>query len=163
MSMLTICEWLESTQLSTGIRESLLFYPMLHWSHILSNSLMFGTIAYLDLRLLGMGLRRRSVRDLAGQLLPWTWAGWVLMFISGMLILISDPVRYYNSVFFRFKMLLMLIAGANALIFHYTLYRKGIFENAAAPVPRRARLAGAVSLMAWIGIIVTGRAVGYYN
>src|SRR5258708_5605231 len=121
--LLTFCEWLNETWVSVGIRESQWVYPMLHWTHILANTLMFGTIVFLDLRLIGVGLSRRRVSDVAEQLLPWTWIGWVLMFISGALIFTSDPVRYYGSFFLRLKMSLMLLAGVNALLFHFTVYR----------------------------------------
>ena len=99
--ILSWCEWLMETWVSAGIRESIWVYPMLHWVHILSNTLMFGTIVFLDLRLVGIGLARRRVSDVAEQLLPWTWVGWALMFLSGALIFTSDPVRYYGNFFLR--------------------------------------------------------------
>lgn len=160
--ILAWCEWLMETWVSAGIRESLWVYPMLHFAHILSNTLMFGTIVFLDLRLIGVGLTRRKVSDVAEQLLPWTWVGWALMFVSGAFIFTSDPVRYYGSFFFRIKMLLMLLAGLNALVFHFTVYRSvGSWGDGRAP--GRARMSGAVSLVSWIAIVVTGRAVGYFD
>lgn len=162
MSLLGLCEWLGETWLSIGIRESLWVYPMLHFAHILSISVMFGSIVFLDLRLVGAGFRKRRVTDVAEQLLPWTWAGYVLMFLSGALIFSSDPVRYYGSVLFRIKLLLMILAGVNALVFHYTLYRRVSAWDLDVP-PARARLAGAVSITAWVAVIVTGRAVGYFS
>lgn len=162
MSLLSLCESLEATQLSTSIRESFWVYPMLHFAHVLSNSLMFGTIAFMDLRLLGFGLTKRRVSDIAAQLLPWTWLGWGLMFLSGGLIFTSDPVRYHDSALFWVKMTLMAIAGLNALVFHFTVYR-GVAAWDLAGTPGRARLAGAVSLTTWIAIIFVGRFVGYYS
>ena len=150
------------TWVSAGIRESIWVYPMLHWVHILSNTLMFGTIVFLDLRLVGVGLTRRRVSDVAEQLLPWTWVGWTLMFVSGALIFTSDPVRYYGNLFRRIKMLLMMLAGVNALVFHFTVYR-GISAWDEGRAPAMARLSGAISLVSWIGIVITGRAVGYFD
>ncbi|MEO8100416.1 MAG: DUF6644 family protein [Acidobacteriota bacterium] len=160
--LLTFCEWLNETWVSVGIRESQWVYPMLHFAHILANTLMFGTIVFLDLRLIGVGLTRRRVSDVAEQLLPWTWAGWVLMFLSGAFIFTSDPVVYYHSFFFRIKMSLMLLAGVNALLFHFTIYR-GVSAWDQGVAPARARMAGAISLVSWIAIVVTGRAVGYFD
>ena len=160
--LLSWCEWLVSTELSTTIRESLWVYPMLHWWHILSNTFMFGTIVFLDLRLIGAGFAKRRVTDIAEQLLPWTWFGWAMMFASGSLIFTSDPVKYYGNIFFWIKMGLMLLAGANALLFHTTFYRTvGAWDEGA--VPGRARLAGAISLICWVAIVITGRAVGYFG
>ena len=163
MNLLGACEWLADTWVSTGIRESIYLYPMLHWAHILSNSLMFGTIVFLDLRLTGAGFTQRRVSDMAGQLLPWTWAGWGLMLASGSLILISDPVKYYHGLFFRLKLTLMLVAGLNALLFHFTAYRGVAGWDLDVVTPPRARLAGFVSLFSWVGIVILGRAVGYFD
>ncbi|MEP6963161.1 MAG: DUF6644 family protein [Acidobacteriota bacterium] len=160
--LLTFCEWLNETWFSAGIRESQWVYPMLHWAHILANTLMFGTIVFLDLRLIGVGLSRRRVSDVAEQLLPWTWIGWVLMFLTGALLFTSDPVRYYGSFFLRLKMSLMLLAGVNALLFHFTIYR-GVAAWDQGEAPPRAKLAGAVSLLSWMAIVVSGRAVGYFD
>lgn len=160
--ILSWCEWLMETWVSTGIRESLWVYPMLHWAHILSNTLMFGTIIFVDLRLVGLGLTRRRVSDVAEQLLPWTWLGWILMFLSGALIFTSDPVRYYGSFFLRIKMILMFLAGINALVFHFTVYRGvAVWDNGRPPI--LARMSGAISLVSWIAIVITGRAVGYFD
>jgi hypothetical protein len=156
------CEWLMETWVSGAIRESLWVYPMLHWIHILSNTLMFGTIIFVDLRLVGIGLTRRRVSDVAEQLLPWTWVGWILMFISGALIFTSDPVRYYGSFFLRIKFLLMFLAGINALVFHFTVYRGvALWDDGRAPI--LARMSGAISLICWVAIVISGRAVGYFD
>jgi hypothetical protein len=156
------CEWLMETWVSAGIRESIWLYPMLHWAHILSNTLMFGTIIFVDLRLVGLGFSRRRVSDVAEQLLPWTWVGWTLMFLSGALILASDPVRYYNSFFLRIKLILMFLAGVNAMVFHFTVYRGVALWDSGRP-PILARMSGAISLVSWIAIVITGRAVGYFD
>ncbi len=156
------CEWLMETWVSAGIRESIWVYPMLHWAHILSNTLMFGTIIFVDLRLVGLGLSRRRVSDVAEQLLPWTWVGWTLMFLSGSLLFVSDPVRYYGSFFLRIKMILMFLAGINAMVFHYTVYRDVALWDKGRP-PILARMSGTISLISWIAIVITGRAVGYFD
>ncbi len=160
--LLSLCEWLGSTDLSTTIRESLWVYPMLHWWHILSNTFMFGTIVFLDLRLIGIGFAKRRVTDIAEQLLPWTWFGWAMMFASGALIFTSDPVKYYGNFFFRVKLVLMLLAGVNALLFHSTIYR-GVAAWNEGKAPARARIAGAISLASWVAIVMVGRAVGYFQ
>ena len=160
--ILSWCEWLMETWVSAGIRESIWVYPMLHWAHILSNTLMFGTIIFLDLRLVGVGFSRRRVSDIAEQLLPWTWVGWTLMFLSGALIFTSDPVRYYGSFFMRIKMILMFLAGINALVFHFTVYRGVALWDSGRP-PILARMSGMISLVSWIAIVITGRAVGYFD
>ncbi len=155
------CQALYDTWLSTSIRESAWVYPGLHFAHILANTFMFGMIVFVDLRLLGIGFKRRRVTDITG-LIGWTLFGWVLMFISGAFIFISDPVRYYNSGLFRLKLFLMLLAGINALVFHFTAYRRvSTWDRGRLPV--HARLTGAVSLTSWIAVVIVGRAVGYFG
>ena len=111
---------------------------------------MAGTIAVVDLRLLGVALRREPVSDVLQQVLPWTWAGFVLMFATGALLVASEAVKLYSSLFFRIKLALLIVAGVNMLVFHRS-----------RSTPARAKLAGALSLTCWIGIIAMGRAIGY--
>jgi hypothetical protein len=135
---------------------------MLHWAHILANTWMFGTIVFVDLRLIGAGFTRRRITDMAEQLIPWTLAGFILMFVSGALIFASDPPRYYVSTLFRIKLALMIFAGINALVFHTTVYRGvGAWDESGTPI--RARLTGALSLISWISVVIVGRAVGYFS
>lgn len=161
MSLLTLCQWLENTSAGTGIRESIWLYPILQTIHAVSIIFVVGTISMVDLRLLGLRLWREPVTDVLGYLLPWTLRGVVIMALSGGLLAWSHAVQYYNSPLFRTKMLLLLLAGTNALVFHVTIYRSvGRWDQAAVP-PGRARLAGLLSLMLWIAVVATGRAIGY--
>src|ERR1700749_4376935 len=101
--MLSICQWIFHTQLSVAIRESIWVYPILDVLHCVGILLVAGTIVVVDLRLLGMGLRRSPVSSVIGQVLPWTLAGFVFMAVTGCLIAWSEPVRLFHSPFFRLK------------------------------------------------------------
>jgi len=158
--VLKLCEWLQNSALGTVLRESSLWFAVLESLHTLGIVLMAGTIAAVDLRLVGIALRREPVSSVARQLLPWTWAGFALMVATGGPLAVSEAVKLYSSPSFRIKVLLMALAGANALVFHRTIYRSVIQWDVAA-TPWRARLAGIVSLLCWIGVIAAGRAVGY--
>ena len=155
------CQWLYDSPVGTGIREGLWSYPLLHFAHILGNSLMFGTIIFLDLRLIGLGFTRRRVSDVAAQILPWTWVGWSVMFVSGAFIFTSDAVRFATHPFFQAKMALMLVAGLNALLFHKVIFKNVEKWDYTATTPIQAQLAGAISILSWIGILVSGRWIGY--
>lgn len=143
------------------IRESLWTYPLLHFAHILGNSLLFGTILFLDLRLLGVSLTRRKVVDVADQILPWTWVGWVVMFTTGAAIFSADAVRFATHPFFQAKLALMVIAGLNALWFHRTIYRSVDIWDDSPQTPASARFTGMVSIVCWVAILATGRWIGY--
>ena len=136
-------------------------FSLLNLVHLLGLTVAAGTIVYWDLRLLGFGLRRSAVSEVGRQLLPWTWGGFSVMFVSGALLAWSEAGRLYSNVFFRMKMLLLLLAGMNVLIFHLTVYRSVSDWDHGPVTPLRARIAGALSLALWFGLIACGRAIGY--
>jgi hypothetical protein len=150
VSILHFCQWLENTPVGAGVRQSIWLFPIVETIHTVGIVLVAGTIAVVDLRLLGFALRREPVSAVLQQVLPWTWAGFALMFVTGALLVSSEAVKLYSSLFFRIKLALLILAGINMLVFHRTAY-----------TPARARLAGALSLTCWIGIIAMGRAIGY--
>ena len=161
MFLLGVCQWLQNTAASTAIRESIWLFPLLDAVHVWSLGLFLGSISVFDLRLLGVGLRREPVAEVARRLLPWTWTGYALMALSGGLVFASEPIKCYQSPAFRIKMAAMFLAGINALVFHRTTYR-GVAawdDRIAAPAP--ARLAGGLSLALWAAVVVSGRFVGY--
>jgi hypothetical protein len=161
LQLLTLCQWLERTPLSSGIRQSALGFSALVAIHTLGIILTAGTIWVVDLRLLGFGLRRERVSDVLQQILPWTWAGFVVMFSTGALLFCAEAVMVYGSIAFRVKMLLILLAGLNALIFHKTVYRGASNWESSSVMPPRVRLAGLLSLTFWIGVVGAGRAIAY--
>jgi len=161
MSLLGFCQWLEKTPWSIALHESLWVYPVVESVHVLTLTLFLGTIVMLDLRLLGVTLRRAPVSDVARQLLPWTAAGFALMVCSGALLFYAIPVRTYLNVFFRIKVVMLVLSAANAWIFHATVFRR-VAEWDLEPVPPRgARVAAALSLLLWAGIVVAGRMIAY--
>ena len=161
MTLLEICQWLENTPLGVEIRESLWWFPLLNLAHLLAMAVAAGTIAFVDLRLLGLGLKRAPVSQVAANLLPWTWAGFAVLFVSGSLLIVSEAVLLYNNAAFRIKVVLLLLAGLNVLIFHRTVYRHVAAWDLANVAPLRARIAGSVSLVCWIGLIAAGRTIPY--
>jgi hypothetical protein len=148
--MFSICQWLQQTPVSIAIRESVWVFPILDAVHCVGIILVAGTIVIVDLRLLGFGMRRESVSSVIAQVLPWTFFGFAFMFVTGSLLAWAEPIKLYRSVFFRWKLLFLALAGLNALLFHYTTL-----------TPARARLTGALSIVCWICVIAAGRAIGY--
>jgi hypothetical protein len=162
MSALEICQWINATSFATSIRESDWVYPIIETVHVLAIALLVGTVAIVDLRLLGIVLQRERVSRVAGQVLPLTWAGFVAMFASGTLLFVAQASKSYVNPAFRIKMLLLLLVGLNPLIFHSTIYRSVGAWDGRTVAPGRARLAAVLSLCLWSGIIVAGRAIAYY-
>jgi hypothetical protein len=161
MSLLSFCQWLEKTSWSIALHESLWVYPIVESIHVLTLCLFLGTAVMLDLRLLGWALRSVPVSQVAGRLWPWTRAGFLLMVASGALLFYAIPVRTYLNIFFRIKVVLLILAGVNAWVFHRTVYRRVAEWDLDPVTPRGARVAGGLSLVFWAAIVVAGRMIAY--
>lgn len=161
MSLLPYCEWLANTPWSISLHESEYAYAIIESVHVWTLCLFVGLAAMLDLRLLGRLLPRVPVSQMAQRLLPWTIAGFVVMIASGILLFTAIPVRTYQNVFFRFKLVLLVLAGLNVFVFHNGIYRTIQAWDLDPVPPRRARLAGMFSLGLWALIIVAGRMIAY--
>ena len=115
----------------------------------------------LDLRLLGWVLPRVPASEMARRLVPWMKAGFAVMIITGALLFYGIPVRYYQNIFFRLKMIALLLAGLNAFIFEIGVRRRTADWDLRPVPPAAARAAGAASLALWAVIIVAGRMIAY--
>jgi hypothetical protein len=161
MSLLGFCQWLAETPWSIALHESLWGYPLVESTHVWFLALFVGFAALLDLRLLGVALRGVPVSEVARRLLPWTRAGFVVMVVTGALLFYAIPVRSYQSIFFRLKVILLILAGLNAFLFHAGIFKRVASWDRAVPPPPRARFAGAASLVLWATIIFAGRMIAY--
>jgi hypothetical protein len=162
-NLLHFSQWLSATHLSTSIRESPYSFPIIEGIHTLGITAVVGTVAILDLRLLGVFMKREPVSRIARQVLPWTWAGFAVMFVTGLLLSIAEAATNYSNWAFRTKLVLLLLVGLNPLIFHLTVYRKVSTWDLAEVTPLQARAAAVCSLLLWSAIIVFGRLIAYVN
>jgi hypothetical protein len=154
-------KWLETTPFSLFILESEWAFPTIEAIHVIAIALVVGTIAIIDLRLLGLASTRRGVAELCREVLPWTWGAFAVAVSAGFLMFISHATDYFGNTPFRIKMLLMGFAGLNMLYFHVVTCRDLTRWDRDAKVPVRARLAGGVSLSCWIAIVIFGRWIGF--
>lgn len=153
--------WLGNTKWSVMLLESFYMWPLLESTHVLLLALFVGTAVMMDLRLIGVAFRNVPASAFTERLLPWTRIGFALMVATGLLLFYSSPLRYYYNLFFRVKVVLLILAGLNVWLFHSRIYLSiSEWENELRP-PRAARLAGMVSLMLWTGVVFSGRLVAY--
>ena len=162
MSLFELCQWIQDTQIGTAIRESLLVFPFIEGTHVLSLGLSVGTIMWFDLRLLGLVMPDEPVSEIFNQVKPWMLTGFVLMFTTGGLLFWSYAAKCYGSAYFRAKIALLLLAGLNVLLFHLTVDRRRAGWDKAPVPPVQARVAGFVSLVLWLSIIAVGRLMAYH-
>lgn len=161
MSGHEIAEWLDSTTWSTMLHESLYVYPLVESTHVLTVMLFVGTILMLDLRLLGVSFGGVKVSDFTSRLLPWTIAGFVIMVGTGALLFYAIPVRTYHSLWFRVKVVLILVSLVNIWLFHRRISRDREDWDASPLPPLAARISAGVSIAAWGSVIVMGRMIAY--
>jgi hypothetical protein len=129
--------------------------------HFIGLTLLLGSIAAWDLRLLGM---MRDVPVAAfHRLIPFAVLGFGINVASGTLFLMTDPDQYvYNSAF-HLKLLCVALAGANVVVFYLTMFRPVRLLGPGAQPPPLARLSGGVSLALWATVIVCGRMITFYR
>ncbi len=136
-------------------------WPAIESLHFIGLTLLLGTVGLFDLRLLGVG---RGIEIAAlHSLVPWGVAGFCLNVTTGFMFLVSDPGQYVYNPAFQMKLLAMLIAGTNLLVFYTLLAPQVRALPNAVVVPRSARLVALVSLLCWIAVISFGRLITFYR
>ena len=141
-SLTKLMEWLQASSLAVFIHKTAWAFTTIELVHVFAISLVIGTIAIVDLRLLGLASTKRPFTELARGLLPWTWAAFVLAMMAGSLLFISQATEYFVNTTFWIKMSVMVLAGINMLIFEFITVR-GVQKWDLKPTPPLpARLAG---------------------
>lgn len=159
--LLQTLEWLETTPVGVMIRESAYGFPIVVALHILGITLSVGTLVWFDLRLLGVSMVGYRASMMYRRLMPWMFTGFALMVITGLTLFIGYATAAYDNVYFRIKILAMVLAAINAFVYHRFTERRIVeWDDAAAP-PTRARIAGLVSICVWATVILAGRMMSY--
>jgi|ERR1700733_4854500 hypothetical protein len=157
MSLLQFFRWLSHLSLSVYLRHSTWGFAIIETVHLLGLAALGGVILIVDLRVLGIGLRRQPISRVARELSPVLWGSLGLMLISGVLLVLTGPMKYYHSPSFRIKMLLFLLA----VTFYFTLHRNAVKPSADYAVSAWPKVAAVISLVLWLGVGLAGRAVGF--
>ncbi|MFL2701692.1 MAG: hypothetical protein EVA52_00880 [Gammaproteobacteria bacterium] len=159
--MLDFVVWLSETKWSIALHESLYLYPWIESTHVLSICLFFGTLLFVDLRLTDKVFNKLSVSEMNTKVLPLTIFGFLVMSITGLLLFYAIPVRNYQNIFFRIKMLLMAVAGINAFFFHRRMSREAKIWDKDSSIPRSMKNSAITSLVLWSSVIISGRMIAY--
>lgn len=161
MNLFQFLTWLEESALGLNIAESLWLFPTIETIHVLALCLVFGSIAMVDLRLLGVSRRDIGVMQLSQEVLPWTWGAFVVAAITGTLMFVSSATRYADNIPFLIKIVLLILAAVNMAIFNATANRAVHNWNFTLPTPIGARVAASLSLLFWTATIIAGRWIGF--
>jgi hypothetical protein len=161
MGLQGIWQALEATALGQYIASSTWAFPTIESIHVIAIVTVVGSIAVMDLRLLGLASTASPVTRVSRDTLPLTWGAFVLAAITGGLLFISKATTYAVNPYFLVKLVLIALAGANMAAFHLLTWRSvGIWDARAAP-PTAAKLAGGVSLGFWVLAVLLARAIGF--
>lgn len=152
---------LEASSWAVRIRDSLYLFPLIESSHVIGLTMVFGTTAIIDLRLLGLASTRRPFTGIASDILKWTWAAFALTVVTGLLMFMTNAGVYYHNFYFRSKMAMLALAGINMATFELTTARSVQRWDRDRFAPLAGRTVAAVSLIIWISIIFLGRWVGF--
>jgi hypothetical protein len=155
-----VVEWLATTPLSVAMREGAWLYPIVEIVHIAGFSVLVGSVVLFDLRVLGFA-RTLPVAALGDHLLRWALASVLLVVPAGLLLFSAHPVELSKNPAFLIKLVLIALAGLNALAFHWLPYRSVAGWDRGRPAPPLARAGAAVSILLWLGVITCGRMLAY--
>lgn len=161
MDLTGLVELAQNSALSEWLRTSLKAVAIVNAVHVISIATVFGTIFFVDLRLLGYPDVRRSFTRLHHSLVRWTWVAFALSAVSGVLLFMVNAVTYQRNTAFWLKMGVIALAGLNMLVFErFTARSVASWDQGVLPPPA-ARLAGALSIALWVTVIFLGRWIGF--
>ena len=152
---------LQETAVATAIREGGTLFPWIECVHVLAITLVFGSIAVVDLRLLGWASKDRSVVQTTAAVLPITWCAFALAVLTGSLLFASNAGGYAHNRYFQVKMLMIVLAGLNMAGYHAFFGRGAAGWHTPDLTPLKGRIVGAVSLTIWITVVACGRWIGF--
>jgi hypothetical protein len=160
-SVTDLLQWLQDTSLAVFIHGNRWAFTTVEVIHVFAIAIMVATISVVDLRLMGLASRKRPFTELARQVLPATWSAFVVAALTGPLLFVSQAVDHFANTMFRIKMLLIVVAGINMLIFELITARGAAAWDLKPVPPLSARLAGAISIGCWFLVIVFGRLISF--
>jgi hypothetical protein len=157
MDLLPFFQWCYQTPIGETIRHSIWLFPVIEAVHLLGLGLTAGAVLIVDLRLLGVGLRRAPVAQLAKAAGPWLLGGLLLMFISGIPLFLSESIKCLYSYAFWVKMTSLFLV----LIFTFTVRRRVTQSRITSDRPLVGRFTALISLGLWFGVAGGGRWIGF--
>ena len=152
---------LEASPVGAFVAGSEWAFPTIETIHVIAIVTVVGSIAVMDLRLLGLASRDNAVTAMSRDTLPFTWGAFVLAVITGSLLFVSKATSYAVNPYFQLKMVALALAGINMAIFHASTWRSVANWDAGSTIPTAGKVAAGLSLLFWILVIFFGRVIGF--
>ena len=150
-------QWSEATSLGRVIRNSEYAFPMIEFVHLAALAVIGGAVLIVDMRLLGYGLKKTSVAQLARDAQPWVTGSLIVMLVTGICLYASEATKCYASAAFWIKMVSLLLA----MIFTYTVKKRVAAGDEKTFSLATNKTVGFVSLLLWFGVAWGGRWIGF--
>ncbi len=158
MSLLAFFEWCETTTIGTTVRDSIWLFPVIESVHLLALALLGGTVLVVDLRMLGLGMRGRTVSQVARYVQPRLIGCVAAMIATGVPLFLSEPIKCYYSPPFWYKMMFLALA----ILFTFTVRRRVAAAADANTGLLREKLVALISLGLWLSVGFSGRWIAFY-
>lgn len=156
-----LATWLSEQPWSSGLQGSYYMYNWVETTHVLTLTVFLGMLLMIDLRMLGLSLTSVPASKVAERLDRPMMIGFAIMIITGFMLFYAAPIRTTQSVWFRIKVILLIAAGINAMLFRRKM-QGAVHSWDTDPVPPRSvRTAAGLSLALWSGVVITGRCIAY--
>ena len=155
--LLPFFQWCYGTPVGEGIRNSTWLFPVIEAFHLLGLGLTAGAVLVVDLRLLGVGLRKQPVTQLWANAQPWLLGSVTVMFASGIPLFLSESIKCLYSFAFWVKMASLFMV----LLFTFTIMRRVVQSHPTVDRPLLARSTAITSLILWFGVAWGGRWIGF--
>ena len=155
--MLSVFQAIEFSAVGQAIKTSSWAFAVIESIHLLALAVIGGAVLMLDLRLLGFGLKRQSIPDVAREAWPWLIVSLIVMLVTGFALFVSEATKCYYSTPFWVKMTSLALAIA----FTFTVRRKVSMNDREQVRPALLKLVALVSLTLWFGVGAGGRWIGF--
>ena len=159
--LLNLARWLDSQSWSTAIHESIYLYAWIETTHVITLMVFLGMLFVIDIRMLGAIFPKVPASIIAQRLDKPMMIGFAMMLITGFLLYYAIPVRTTQSLWFRIKVVLLIVAGINAFLFRAKMQASSSSWDLDPIPPKRIRVGAMLSLVLWAGVVITGRTIAY--
>jgi len=160
-ALYNFAQWLGNQELSQSLIGSFYMWNWIETTHVLTLMVFLGMLFVIDLRMLGLTMTNVRASTLNARLNPLMFIGFAIMLITGLLLYYSNAVHETRSIWFRFKLILLIAAGVNAWLFHKAMANSINTWDADPVPPKRIRIGAGLSLTLWTGVIIMGRLMAY--
>ena len=157
MSLLDFCRWVQFSEPLVAMRSSPWLFPVIATIHLMGLAVIGGAVLLVDLRLLGLGLRRQPVAELAHDAERWLMGGLLVMVSTGILLFMCFATKYYYLTFFWVKMVALFLV----VVFTLSVRRRVVMGDEARVSPAWSKLVAVVSLSLWTIVAIGGRWIGF--